>query len=119
MSEYHGKHLKTTVSTLKRSENLCWRSLLPNGLRPMFCRLILVFFTVFVLVRNRLTWNQKEKRNIYFRKITLLEFFKKNPLKVILKFSISRLFSINNEKKTFLVVFMVFACLLLASNVQR
>ena len=39
MSEYHGKLLKTTVSTLKRSENLCWRSSELIGLRPMLCRL--------------------------------------------------------------------------------
>ena len=39
MSEYYGKPLKTTISTLKQSENLYWCSSLPNGLQPMFCRL--------------------------------------------------------------------------------
>ena len=57
--------------------------------------------------------------NTDFRKIIFLEFFKKNLLKFMLKISISRPFSINNKKTPFLVVFMVFVGLLLASNVQR
>ena len=60
------------------------------------------------------------KRKYNFRKNHSFRIFQNNPSKVILKFSISRLFSINNEKNTaFLAVFMVFAGLLLASNVQR
>ena len=41
VSENVWNSLKTTISTLKRSENLCWRTSLPIGLRPMFCRLFM------------------------------------------------------------------------------
>ena len=61
----------------------------------------------------------ESKENTDFGRINFFKIFQSNPLKVLLKFSISRLFSINIEKNTFLAVFMVFACLLLASNVQR
>ena len=31
------------IWNLKRSENLCWRSSFPNGLRTMFCRLFMYY----------------------------------------------------------------------------
>ena len=59
------------------------------------------------------------KGNTDSQKIVFLEFFQKNLLNFILKFPISRFFSIKNKKTPFLAVFMVFVGLLLASNVQR
>ena len=50
--------------------------------------------------------DMETKENTDFRKIIFLEFFEKNLMKFILKFSISCLFSINNEKEhTFLGYF--------------
>ena len=60
---------------------------------------ILVFFTFFVPVRSPLTWNRKEIQ--ISKKKQIFRIFQKNPLKVILKFSIFRLFSINNKKNKF------------------
>ena len=54
---------------------------------------ISVFFTFFVLVRHGI-----KKRKYRFRKNHIFRNFQNNPLKVILHFSISSLFSNNIEK---------------------
>ena len=79
---------------------------------------ILVSFLGFVLVKK--SSDTESKENTVFGKNHIFRIFQNNPLKVIPKFLISRLFSINFEKKTlFLTFFMVFDGFLLASNVQR
>ena len=64
---------------------------------------ILVSVTGFVLVKK--SSDMKSKENTVFGKNHIFRIFQNNPLKVTLKFLISRLFSINIEKKHFLWLF--------------
>ena len=82
------------------------------------CRVYFFYFSpFFVLVRSFLT--MESKGNTDFGKITFLNFFKITHESYS---EISNFSSLQHQyckKKHFLAVFMVFACLLLASNVQR
>ena len=76
----------------------------------------LVFFTFFVLVRSLLTWNQKKMQ---ISKNNTFRIFQNNPIKVILNFCFLVSSASILKKPLVLAFFMVFACLLLASSVQR
>ena len=64
---------------------------------------ILVSVPGFVLVKK--SFDMESKENTVFRKNHIFRIFQSNPLKIILKFLIPRLFSINIEKKTLFWLF--------------
>ena len=78
---------------------------------------ILVFFTFFC--SSKKSSDMESKENTDFGKIKFFEFFRITHQKLFWNFDFSSLQHHYSKKPLVLAFFMVFACLLLASNVQR